>query len=664
MTQCSSNIGRTRVSSVVKRDGDNGPASTGGTRGFPVDVAVPVSFRHRGGIDMAFDHVPSDANDDEHNCPDHHRNHHAHPPDNVGWDTPDAVDQADQADQNGQDGQAGGQQECPSHQSTEPEALSRKRWVTERTDDALACLARERNIAEVDMAIACTPDGGTDVDSHAATIATRIGAGKVRAMQYCDVGVMLHRMPRIRAFCVGGVVPMGHLVKIAAAIIAVTDDHLEEVEAKFLEYLTPRRDFQALPGIRVFARHLARIVEEIEPISTPPDDDAEQPASEGYVADRDSPGDHGCVEVVLRKDRLAEFDATVRAIRDARLNAGEACTLADALMHLCRGDHGGANVTLNVYADGGVTDEGELRLWLDGAGWLPTYVTKQWLERATAVRLSGDSVTGGYVPTEAQKARVRGRDGGCRFPGCSVPADRCQIDHVVNYDPNLDHAGLVDNPLFNTAGQGHDHCSHGHGDHGGCGHDHDHCGHAHEHAGGFVAGNAANGLGVTATWNLQCLCQHHHNLKTSRHWHAVMHDDASVTWSDHTGEVQATTVPHGPIAHIKRQTFDQRAARLAKTIRADNDKRMRAAAEAREAMDRAEVDAALREHARKTAKYEREMEEFVAGPLNSPDPVVAGDARAVVDATDDGWPCTEDDTEPASVPEAPRPLGPDPTVPF
>ncbi|WP_290292465.1 HNH endonuclease signature motif containing protein [Corynebacterium hansenii] len=595
---------------------------------------------------MAFDHVPSEANDDEHNCPDHHRNQHAYPPDNVGRDTPDPVGQPDQADR---DGGAGGQQEASPHQSTESEASPRKMWVTERTDDALACLARGRNIAEVDMAIACTPDGGTDVDSHAAAIATRIGAGKVRAMQYCDVGVMLHRMPRIRDFCTGGVVPMGHLVKIAAAIIAVTDDHLPEVETRFLEYLTPRRDFQALPGIRVFARHLARIVEDIEPISTPPDDEEEQPASEGYVADHDAPGDHGCVEVVLRKDRLAEFDATVRAIRDTKLNAGETCTLADALMHLCRGDHGGANVTLNVYADGAVTDEGELRLWLDGAGWLPRYVTKQWLERASSVRLSSDSVTGGYVPTEAQKARVRGRDGGCRFPGCSVPADKCQIDHVVNYDPNLDHAAMVDNPLFNTAG-------HGHGDHGGCSHD-------HERADGFVAGNAANGLGATATWNLQCLCQHHHNLKTSRHWHAVMHDDASVTWSDHTGETQATTVPHGPIAHIKRQTFDQRATRLAKTIRANNDKRMRAETQAREAMDQAEVDAALREHARQTAKYERDMAEFVAGPLNSPDPVIAADAQAVVDATDDGWPGLGDD-DLDSAPQAPRPLGPDPTVPF
>lgn len=51
-----------------------------------------------------------------------------------------------------------------------------------------------------------------------------------------------------------------------------------------------------------------------------------------------------------------------------------------------------------------------------------------------------------------------------------------------------------------------------------------------------------------------------------------------MTWADHTGEVFATTVPHGPIAHIKRQTFDQRATRVTRTIRAANHATMRAAA--------------------------------------------------------------------------------------
>ena len=113
-----------------------------------------------------------------------------------------------------------------------------------------------------------------------------------------------------------------------------------------------------------------------------------------------------------------------------------------------------------------------------------------------------------------------------------MPAHKCQIDHVINYDPEDSIRGA---PGINTAA-------------------------------GFIAGDGENNLGVTATWNLQCLCQHHHNLKTSKHWRAVMHDDGSVTWVDHTGKAFATTVPHGPIAHIKRPTFDQRATRVASTI--------------------------------------------------------------------------------------------------
>ncbi|MGL5908992.1 MAG: HNH endonuclease, partial [Phycicoccus sp.] len=38
-----------------------------------------------------------------------------------------------------------------------------------------------------------------------------------------------------------------------------------------------------------------------------------------------------------------------------------------------------------------------------------------------------------YRPGRALAATVRARDGHCRFPGCSVPARRCQLDHVVRY---------------------------------------------------------------------------------------------------------------------------------------------------------------------------------------------------------------------------------------
>ena len=553
------------------------------------------------------------------------------------------------------------------YEVNEEQPPPRKRWVTER-DEPATNIARARNIAELELSIAVAPAGNADVDSHVAAIGTRIGAGKRRSVGYCDVGVMLRRMPKVCEFCRSGALPHERLRTIAGAIVAVTDDNIGEVERKFLEYLTPNKDFQALPGPFVFARELRRIVEKIEPISTPPDDDETKPITgESYSVDNEYPSEYGELYAILRKDRLAEFDATVRAIRDAKINAGQDCSLADALMAMCRGDFAGAKVSMNIYVDGDA-DESSLQVWLDGAGWLSNLVSKEWLARAHEVRLSSDSQTGGYVPTDAQKARVRGRDGGCRFPGCDVPAHRCQIDHVINYDPDDSIRGAPGMVIGKGSG----------GDSGG--------------GTAFIAGDGENNLGVTATWNLQCLCQHHHNLKTSKHWRAVMHDDGSVTWVDHTGAAFATTVPHGPIAHVKRQTFDQRATRVASTIHRDNEEKLRAQADAAEVLRRAEIDAALRTHARETRRYEEELAEFIAGPLNSADPDTAAEARGLAEAADDGWPAVDDelwsrqsvpaggvwrwgsegptcrraslDVDGSMVPVPPAPLGPDPSIPF
>lgn len=40
----------------------------------------------------------------------------------------------------------------------------------------------------------------------------------------------------------------------------------------------------------------------------------------------------------------------------------------------------------------------------------------------------------GYVPNNAMKAFVRAGDGKCIFPGCNVPAARCQLNHRIPYD--------------------------------------------------------------------------------------------------------------------------------------------------------------------------------------------------------------------------------------
>ena len=537
------------------------------------------------------------------------------------------------------------------HSSQSPPA--RKKWITEKTDDPFINHARGINIAAVAMATMAAPDDADDVDAHAAKLAVKIGGGKWAALLYCDVGIMLARMPRLKDFADAGVLPIAYLGKIADATVAISDGNLHAVETAILKYLAPRREYQALPGLRKFARELAAIVERIEPISTPPDEDEPKDSkeSEGYSIDTQRPGDHGELMAHLRKDRMAEFEAIANAIYESERAAGRECTRGDVLMHMCRGT-ASAEITMNVYVDG-ACDKESVAVWLDGAGWLEDHVGREWLERCTHKRFSRDSHTPGYVPTDEQKARVRGRDGTCRFPGCDVPAHKCDIDHVINYDPRSKY--VEGHPLL-----------------GGAKHTKGAFESAREMAELDLANKAPMGpvagpvTGVTATWNLQCLCRHHHNMKTSRHFHAVMHDAGSVTWTSHDGELETTTVPSGPMAHIKRQTFGQRAARRTKIIRDGNHKRLRAKFDAIAAMEKADDDRAIREHARATKEFEAAFDEFIAGPQNSSDPEAAAEARAVAEALDDGWPLTPPDIEGdrEKAPEPPDPLGPVPGIPF
>ncbi|WP_114718900.1 HNH endonuclease signature motif containing protein [Rhodococcus sp. AG1013] len=120
-----------------------------------------------------------------------------------------------------------------------------------------------------------------------------------------------------------------------------------------------------------------------------------------------------------------------------------------------------------------------------------------------------------YRPDASTTSMVRTRDGHCRFPGCSVPAARCQLDHIVAFTHR--------NPI----------------------------------AGGW-----------TIPSNLQCLCQFHHNLKTMDRITATMLAGGILVWSSSYGtttvtlpggvamtDLDNTLVPHLP-RRRHRQTAD------------------------------------------------------------------------------------------------------------
>jgi hypothetical protein len=96
--------------------------------------------------------------------------------------------------------------------------------------------------------------------------------------------------------------------------------------------------------------------------------------------------------------------------------------------------------------------------------------------------------TSAYRPSKKITRMVHLRDGTCRFPGCSRPAKRTEIDHVVPW-PH----------------------------------------------------------GPTQVSNLHCLCKHHHRAKHEAGWRLSMTPAGVCTWTSPTGQTYLTH----PVNHLE-----------------------------------------------------------------------------------------------------------------
>lgn len=152
-----------------------------------------------------------------------------------------------------------------------------------------------------------------------------------------------------------------------------------------------------------------------------------------------------------------------------------------------------AKTVLNVFATAAtVTGESEQPGYLAGFGVIDAQMVRELARDATRRILDqpelGDGQALRYRPSAALDRWIRCRDLTCRFPGCTVPAQRCDVDHTEPFN------------------------------------------HADPAAGG-----------LTVPWNLACYCREHHRRKTFDGWKDRQLPDGTIVWTSPSGQTYRTT---------------------------------------------------------------------------------------------------------------------------
>ena len=148
-----------------------------------------------------------------------------------------------------------------------------------------------------------------------------------------------------------------------------------------------------------------------------------------------------------------------------------------------------SNVVIRVIADQAAVEAAAANAaLLLGRGVLPTPLLAEAIRNGATIkpiRMPSDEPEPGYRPSPEMDEFVRMRDLFCRFPGCDVPADRCDIDHVRPWP-----------------------------------------------------------LGPTHPSNLNCKCRKHHLMKTFLTgvggWSDIQFPDGTVIWTSPTGKTYTT----------------------------------------------------------------------------------------------------------------------------
>ena len=248
-------------------------------------------------------------------------------------------------------------------------------------------------------------------------------------------------------------------------------DHLEAIDAALADFLTPTAPNQTVPTDAELRRFIRGFID----THLRPGDKEEKPQPTlriNYNPDNTTTLSLTCDSAT----------ATIIARHiDVYTNKAHT-TAAQGLIDLILEDTH-TSVAINTFTTNPETNS----VYAPGAGWIN--INHAPTDNTFIRRLNADEVDS-YIPNADIRAYTQGRDATCRWPGCTIPATQCQLDHRIEY-----HQG-----------------------------------------------------GPTSPDNLVNLCQHHHNIKTDRRVHYILDPiTGTIAWLHRDGTYQLDHAT-GPLA--------------------------------------------------------------------------------------------------------------------
>ncbi|WP_245670372.1 HNH endonuclease signature motif containing protein [Corynebacterium crudilactis] len=292
------------------------------------------------------------------------------------------------------------------------------------------------------------PKDDDDHSSHISALAIATGLSKAQVSRISIAFATLADLPLLSALQHSlHHLDLSRLITISNEIAGINPDHLEDADGLLTEYLTATSPNQVLPS----PASIGRKIKEIRDLL----DDARATGSRGSQ-------DDSSFGVSFNPDGTAEIGASVDAVDGHIINDAVTqhakkndLTYGEAFSDIMRNNIQ-VKVILNLYS---AKDLANAPVWASGIGWLDAKTGSFWSKKATTEQDMDEAVkinTQKHDPPHPLRTALIGRDGTCRFPGCSVPALKTQADHRIPYEEG----------------------------------------------------------GITCLGGLGCLCQHHHNMKT------------------------------------------------------------------------------------------------------------------------------------------------------